>query len=88
MNYYLLMYFFAGVLQDFIFTLNLRFVSKERVLPAVLTSFLITVVSLLVLYSILTTLDSERSLLAIVIYAAGIATGTYLAMKFKVRPKE
>jgi len=88
MNYYLLIYFFAGVLQDFVFTLNIRFVNKERVLYAVLTSFLITVISLLVLYNILTTLDSQRSLLAIIIYAAGIATGTFLAMKFKVKHKE
>ncbi len=88
MDYYLLIYFFAGVLQDFVFTLNIRFVNKERVLFAVLTSFLITVISLLVLYNILTNLDSQRSLLAIIIYAAGIATGTYLAMKFKVRTKE
>ncbi|OGI98632.1 hypothetical protein A3H53_01285 [Candidatus Nomurabacteria bacterium RIFCSPLOWO2_02_FULL_40_10] len=88
MDYYLLIYFFAGVLQDFVFTLNLRFVNKDRILPAVLTSFLITVISLLVLYNILTNLDSQRSILAIIIYAAGIATGTYFAMKFKVAHKE
>lgn len=88
MDYYLLIYFFAGVLQDFVFTLNIRFVNKERILPAVLTSFIITVVSLLVLYNILTNLDSQRSILAIIIYAAGIATGTYLAMRFKVKHKD
>jgi len=85
---YLILYFFAGVLQDFVFTLNIRFVNKERTLPAVLTSFLITVISLLVLYNILTTLDSQRSILAIIVYAAGIAAGTYLAMRFKVKHKE
>jgi hypothetical protein len=28
-------------------------------------------------------LDSDRSILAIIIYAAGVATGTFLGMKFK-----
>ena len=88
MDYYLLIYFFAGVLQDFVFTLNLRFVNKEKIFPAVITSFLITLISLFVLYNILTRLDSQRTLLAIITYAAGIATGTYLAMKFKVKSKE
>lgn len=88
MNYYLLLYFFAGILQDFLLTLNWRFIAKEKVLPAVTLSFSVTVVSMLILYNILTQLDSQRSLIAIVVYALGIATGTFLAMKFKIGLKE
>lgn len=83
-----LLYFLAGVSQDFLFTLNLRYVAKNKVWLAVLTSFLVTVVGLLVLYNILTNFDSERSILAIIIYAAGIATGTFFAMKFKLGMKD
>ncbi len=82
---WLIVYFFAGVLQDFLFTLNLRYVAKSKVFFAVLTSFLVTVVSLLVLYNILTNLDSQRSIIAIMVYALGIAAGTFLAMKFKIK---
>jgi uncharacterized protein YebE (UPF0316 family) len=88
MSFYLIIYFFAGVLQDFLFTLNLRYVAKNKVFLAVLTSFLVTVVNLVVLYNILTQLDSQRTLVAIIIYALGITTGTFFAMKFKMGLRE
>ena len=77
-------YFLAGVLQDFLFTVNLRYVAKNKTFLAVLSSFLTVVVSMLVLYNIITQLDSQRSVLAILIYSLGIASGTLLAMKFKL----
>ena len=83
-----LVYFLAGVLQDTLFTLNVRYVAREKIFPAVLTSFLTVVVSMLVLYNIITRLDDERGITAIIIYAAGIALGTFLAMKLKIGPKE
>jgi uncharacterized protein YebE (UPF0316 family) len=88
MNYYLIIYFFAGILQDFLLTLNYRFIAKDKTAFAVLTSFLVTIVSMLVLYNILTQLDSQRSIVAIIVYALGIGTGTFLAMKFKYGLKE
>lgn len=84
MDYYLILYFFAGILQDFLLTLNWRYIAKHKIAPAVLTSFVVTIVSLLVLYNIITHLNDHRGIMAIVIYAAGIATGTFLAMKFKI----
>lgn len=84
MDYFLILYFFAGILQDFLLTLNWRYVAKHKIAPAVGLSFSVTIVSMLVIYNIISRLDSQRSILAIVIYAAGIATGTFLAMKFKV----
>jgi len=84
MSVYLLFYFLAGVLQDFLLTLNFRYIAKEKIIPASIFSFLVTVVSMLVLYNILTQLDNNRSLIAIIIYAFGIAIGTALGMKTKI----
>ena len=85
MNFYLnlLIYFAVGIVEDFLLTLNWRFVAKDKAFPAVTFSFLTTVVSWLVFYNILTGLDSEKSIVAILVYSLGIATGTFLAMKSK-----
>jgi hypothetical protein len=83
MDYYIILYFLAGILQDFLLTLNWRFIAKHKILPATGLSFAVTIVTLLVLYNILAHLDEQRSLIAIVVYAAGVATGTFLGMKFK-----
>lgn len=88
MDYFLLIYFFVGIVQDFILTLNFRFIAKDKILSAVISSFVITVISMLVLYDILTRLDTQKSLVAIIVYALGIAAGTYLGMKFKVASRE
>jgi len=77
----LVIYFFVGVVQDFFFTLNSRYVAEHKILPAVAFSFLTILMSMLVLYNILSDINSEKSILAIVIYSLGIATGTYVAMK-------
>lgn len=79
-----IVYFLVGVFQDILFTLNIRYVTKEKVFLSVVTSFLTVVISMVVLYNIVTQLSEERGILAIVIYAAGIATGTFLAMKLKI----
>jgi len=83
-----LIYFLAGVLQDFLLTLNWRFMAKDKAILASLFSFLTTIISFVVLYNILTRLDQERSIIAIVIYSFGIATGTFLGMKTKIRMKD
>lgn len=82
LNY--LLYFFVGIIQDFLLTLNWRYVAKERPLPAVTFSFLTTAVSMLVFYNILTQLDSEKSVVAMLIYSIGVGAGTYIGMKFKI----
>jgi hypothetical protein len=83
MDYYLIIYFFVGIFQDFLVTLNWRYIAKHKIAPAMLLSFLVTIVTMLVIYNILSRLDSQRSIIAIIIYAAGVAVGTFLAMKFK-----
>ena len=79
--YYLIIYFVVGIIQDFLLTLNWRYVAKEKVFPAVFFSFMTTVMSMIVLYNILTQIDAQRSLIAILVYASGIGTGTFLGMK-------
>lgn len=83
-----IIYFIAGVVQDFLLTLNWRFMAKDKAILASLFSFLTTIISFVVLYNILTKLDQERSLVAIIIYSLGIATGTFLGMKNKFGMKD
>lgn len=87
MDYYLIIYFLAGALQDFLLTLNWRFMMKDRIVPASFYSFTVSVVSMLVLYNIITRLDSERSLIAIIVYSLGIGVGTALGMLTKISSK-
>ena len=82
MDYFFVLYFLIGVLEDFLITLNFRYVAKERAFPAAFFSFLSTIVSMAIVYHILTLFDARRGALAITIYALGIAAGTFLAMKF------
>ena len=77
----LIVYFLVGVLQDFFFTMNSKYIAKDKVLPAVSFSFLTILMSMIVLYNILNEINSEKSILAIVVYSCGIALGTYVAMK-------
>lgn len=88
MAFDLLIYFVVGIVQDYLWTLNVRYVAKHRVLAASVSSFLTTVVSMLVLYNIVNKLDSEKSIVAILVYSLGIACGTILGMKsHKILPK-
>jgi uncharacterized protein YebE (UPF0316 family) len=84
MDYYIILYFFVGILQDFLVTLNWRYIAKHKIAPAMLLSFLVTITTMLVIYNILSRLDSQRSIIAIIVYASGVAVGTFLAMKFKI----
>lgn len=84
----LIAYFVVGVIQDFCFTMNARYIVEKKVFPAVIFSFLTVVMNLLVLYNILKDLDAERSILAIIVYSCGIAVGTYVAMRLPVFRKK
>lgn len=81
----LLIYFVVGIVQDFAFTLNMRYIAKDDAWLSALTSFITTVISLGVLYSILTRLNENRSIIAILVYALGISFGTLIAMKIKIK---
>ena len=88
MYYYFLLYFMVGILQDLLWTLNVRYVASNRPKLAALYSFLTSLVSLTVFYNILTRLDEERSIAAIIVYSLGIGVGTFMGMKSRFgRPK-
>ena len=84
----LLIYYFVGIVQDFLFTLNTKYVAKDKIALAVVSSFLTVVVNMLVLYNIINNLDAEKSVVSIIVYCFGIATGTFVAMKSKFGTKE
>ncbi|KPJ54785.1 hypothetical protein AMJ47_03510 [Parcubacteria bacterium DG_72] len=85
MYYYLLIFYLAGLLQDFLTVLWVRFISEGKTLPAVVLSFITVLISLLVIYNIITQLEAQKSTPAIIVYALGFATGTFFAMKIKKR---
>lgn len=80
-----IIYFFAGILQDFLFTLSLRLVNREWPIKAASIAFLDNLVSMGVLYNIVRQLDIQRSIIAIIVYSLGIAAGTYFAIKLKLK---
>ncbi|MBI3631053.1 MAG: hypothetical protein HY221_01835 [Candidatus Sungbacteria bacterium] len=84
MDYFLVLYFLAGAAQNFLFILNMRFVHRDRPLPASAFSFFVSILSVWVLYDIITRIGESRGLVAIVIYSLGFAAGTYGAMKLKL----
>ncbi|MDO8524472.1 MAG: DUF5698 domain-containing protein [bacterium] len=88
MYYYLILYFLVGILQDFLLTLNWRFIAKEKAIPAAIFSFIVTITSMLVLYNIITQLDKERSIVTIITYALGVGVGTILGIKTKISLKK
>ncbi len=77
----LVVYFCVGVVQDFILTLNWRYIAENRPFASAISAFLSSTVSLLVLYNILTAIKNDRSIFAIIAYTSGIGLGTYLALK-------
>ena len=81
----LFLYFLAGVVQDFLLTANARFIIEKKVFLASTAAFLTTIVTTFVLYNLLTKFVEPQSFGAIVVYALGIATGTFLAMKLRIK---
>ena len=84
----LIVYFIAGVVQDFLSTLNWRYVAEKKIIPAMIFSFLTVAVGMVVLYNIVKDLDPQKSILAIIVYCGGIAVGTFLAMKLKLGSRD
>ena len=83
MGYYLLIFYLVGLFQEFLAALYLRFLTKGKTIPAVALSFTITLIGLLVIFNILTRLETQKGTIAIIVFALGVATGTFLAMKVK-----
>jgi len=79
-----LFYYIIGIVQDFLLTLNWRYVAKNKAAPAVAFSFATTALSWLVFYNIFSDFDPQKNIMEIIIYSFGVGTGTFLAMKFKI----
>lgn len=62
----------------------MRFVHRERALLVGLFSFLVSMLSVWVLYDIITRIGQARGMIAIVIYSLGFAAGSFTAMKLKL----
>jgi len=84
MDYYIIIYFLVGLMQDFVIALYTRLVNEGAALSSAVLSTLITVINLAVIYSILIRFDSERSIFAIIAYALGNGVGTFIGVKFKI----
>lgn len=76
-----IIYFLVGVIQDIILTLNWRYISEDRALASAISAFLSALISLIVLYNIIFTIADGKNFLAVLVYAAGIGTGTYIAIR-------
>ena len=75
-----ILFFLVGVFQDLLITYYYQVVSKERAFPAAVSSMLVTLVNLSVLYGILNELGSEAYSI-IFAYALGNAVGTFVVIK-------
>lgn len=80
MIYYYFLYFFAGVVQNFLFSLYVRSVAVKRIYLASICAFFQTLIILFVMYDIIANLKNPIS---VITYALGIAVGTFLALKIK-----
>ena len=76
----LLAFFITGLIQDFLVTLNWRYVAKQKITPAALMSCLTTFVGMTVFYNII---KDNCGIVVILAYALGVACGTIVAMKCK-----
>ena len=85
MDYFLILYFLAGAAQNFLFILNMRFVHRERILLTSIFSFLVCMLSVWVLYDIITRIGQSRGMVAIIVYSLGFSFGTFTAMNLKLK---
>lgn len=75
----ILLFLLIGIVQDYLITLHYRCISESRPIAASVLSFVILLVSVMVIEKII-----QRQEISLVIsYAFGSAIGTYIAMKMK-----
>ena len=76
------LYFIAGIIQEFLFTVNIRAIDNRNVLLAAATSFLTVSFGMVIFYNIIARFNNEQSFIAIGVYSFGIGVGTALGMKY------
>lgn len=81
-----ILFFVAGFLEDLISTVVLRLLLARRIYATTLGTFVMTLISLGVFYGIFVQIDrNPLRVVAIIIYAIGIAAGTFVGMKVKIK---
>ena len=81
---YFFLYFLAGIIIDFLFTLYVRFVAEKKAFFAALFTGINAFINFFVFYDVLSRLQGQKSIIGIACYALGIGVGTFLAMKLKL----
>ena len=84
---WLIIYLIVGMIEDFLGTMTLRMVVKERIWLSTIFTFFINVIGMVVFYSIFVRLtnETEEGIISILVYSIGIAMGTFIAMKVKIK---
>jgi len=80
-------YFVIGILLEFLSTLYVRLVTGRHSLRAASISFLNTILIIGIIYNIIESISVQRNYLILIIYAAGVATGTFVGTKFNLKLK-
>jgi uncharacterized protein YebE (UPF0316 family) len=75
-----ILFFSAGLFQDLLITYYYQVVAKERAVSAALSSVVVTLVNLFVLYNILSNL-TDQTYSIILVYALGNGVGTFIVIK-------
>lgn len=83
-----LIYFGAGILQDIAVTIYYKLISDNKPFAVSVASFILTVINMAILYSIVSTLDPNESILMIIIFGLGNAVGAFLAVKYYPEKKK
>ncbi|MHB8860258.1 MAG: hypothetical protein ACYC48_00795 [Minisyncoccota bacterium] len=78
LNY--LLFFAVGFFQDLLITYYYQLVAKDRALPSAAASAAVTLVNLLVLYTILQNIGTQTYSI-ILVYAFGNGVGTFVVVK-------
>ncbi|MDB5259853.1 MAG: hypothetical protein JWN37_84 [Candidatus Nomurabacteria bacterium] len=80
-----ILYFMVGVFSTILGVIVLRLITKEKALLAAVAVFVSVLVEFGVLVTIMTKVmtDIQSSWVSLLVYAFGIAVGTFLGIKFK-----
>jgi hypothetical protein len=82
-----LIYFGAGILQDIVVVLYSQLIYEKKAMQTAVSSFVLTVINLTILYGIISSLDPTNGVGLILVYGLGNAIGAYLAVKFRANKK-
>lgn len=77
-------YFGIGILLEFLSTLYVRFVAGKHSIRAASISFINTILVVGMIYNIIESINATHNYLVLVVYALGVAAGTYFGTRFQI----